>query len=417
MPPRNTDTTVYRAPHSRSFTDWTPDDLRAADALAQSGNLRLAADLCRALLGDGRVRAALETRVKGLLRLPVTFEESGDRRKRGRVVRALEAEEDWYNSFSEAALARVAGRGILLGVGLGQFVWMRTSRGREIPVLTPYDERWLRWDTSSRQWMVQVDGGREIEIVPGDGRWFLYAPSCAGIPSGDQRPWDDGAWRAAMKPWLLKDMTGLDDFGHHAQMHGSPLRTADIEVFENGKTAVSKDDRKDLNAQLGDMGSDASMVPPPGVKLRYVEATARTWQMFPAAVSMANIELAVAITGQNLSTEVNAGVGTGATLHGTIRQDLIESDDQTLSTATHDQALVWWAEFNFGSRDLAPWAVHKKTPPENIEARGRGMVTLAAGIEAAEKVAPPGKIVDRQTMFEGAGIPLLDAPEEQAAVP
>ena len=286
MTPR-TDTTVYRAPHSRSFTDWTPDDLRAADALAQSGNLRLAADLCRALLGDGRVRAALETRVKGLLRLPVVFEESGDRRRRGRVVRALEAEEDWYNACSEAALARVASRGILLGVGLGQLVWVTSSRGREIPVLTPYDERWLRWDTTTRKWMVQVDGGRETEIVPGDGRWFLYAPSCAGTPSGDQRPWDDGAWRASMKPWLLKDMTGLDDFGHHAQMHGSPIRTADIEVFDSGKTAVGKDDRKTLASDLGDMGSDASMVPPPGVKLRLLEATARTWQMFPAAVAMA----------------------------------------------------------------------------------------------------------------------------------
>lgn len=417
MAPRNTDTTVYRAPHSRSFTDWTPDDLRAADALAQSGNLRLAADLCRALLGDGRVRAALETRVKGLLRLPVTFEESGDRRKRGRVVRALEAEEDWYNSCSEAALARVASRGILLGVGLGQLVWARTSRGREIPVLTPYDERWLRWDTTTRKWMVQVDGGHEIEITPGDGRWFLYAPSCAGVPSGDQRPWDDGAWRASMKPWLLKDMTGLDDFGHHAQMHGSPIRTADIEVFDNGKTAVSKDDRKGLADDLGDMGSDASMVPPPGVKLRLLEATARTWQMFPAAVSMANIELAVAITGQNLSTEVSQGVGTGATLHGTIRQDLIEGDDQTLSTATHDQILTWWAEFNFGSRDLAPWAVHKTAPPEDIEARGRGMTTLAAGIRDAESVVPEGKIVDRHALFEQSGIPLLDAPKEQAVTP
>lgn len=415
MPPRHTDTAIYRAPHARSFTDWTPDDLRAADALAQSGNLRLAADLCRAMLGDSRVRGALETRVKGLLRLPVTFEESGDGRKRGRVVRALEAEEDWYNAFSEAALARVASRGIFLGVGLGQLVYAVTSRGREIPVLTPYDERWLRWDTTARKWMVQVDGGREIEVVPGDGRWFLYAPSCAGIPSGDQRPWDDGAWRAAMKPWLLKDLTGLDDFGHHAQMHGSPIRTADVEVFDNGKSAVSKDDRRDLANDLGDMGSDASMVPPPGVKLRLLEATAKTWEMFPAAVSMANVELAVAITGQNLSTEVNAGVGTGATLHGTIRQDLIESDAQTLSTALREQALVWWAEFNFGNRDLAPWPAWKTAPPENIEARGRGMTTLAAGIRDAESVAPEGKVVDRQALFEQAGIPLLDAPKEQAA--
>ena len=110
-------------------------------------------------------------------------------------------------------------------------------------------------------------------------------------------------------------------------------------------------------------------------------------------------------------------VGTGATLHKTVRQDLIEGDNQTLSTATHDQILTWWAEFNFGSRDLAPWAVHKTAPPENIEARGRGMTTLAAGIRDAESVAPEGKIVDRHALFEQAGIPLLDAPKEQAVTP
>jgi hypothetical protein len=397
--PKREDQTVVRAPASaRVFTRWTTDDLEIAEALTNGGNLQRAADLCWALLGDGRVRAALETRVKGLLRLPVSWEESGDRRTSGRVAKALEGG-DWYHAHSEAALCSAGSWGTLLGISLSQRVW-ELREGRWLGVMRPYDTRNLRWDSTKRKWFVRTESG-EVEIAPGDRRWMLYAPSCSGFPDGDERPWMYGAWRACARPWLGKYFS-WGDWQHAGEMHGNPIRTADTEP---GVT-LTKTVREDLSNALGDLGGDTAIVPPAGVKLRLLEAVGKTWEMFPAAIDAASREVVIAITGQASSTEVQQGQETGATLHGQVRQDLIEGDAQTFSTFLHEQSLVDYTEINFGAATLAPWMRWKTDPPVNIGARGDALKKLGDGIAALEKVAPAGEYVDRKALFEQAGIPL-----------
>ena len=414
--PTTEERTVVRAPASgRTFTTWTTDDLEVAEALTAGGSLWRAADLCWALLGDGRVYAALETRVKGLLGLPLSWDESGDRRSAGRVARALEAG-DWYEAHSEAALFSLLAWGLLLGVGVAQRVWRLSSSGRWIGVLKPYDARNLRWDTQRRVWIVRTEQG-DVEIKDGDRRWVLYAPSCSGDPDGDEKPWMYGAWRRCGKPWLLK-LLSLTDFGHHSEVHGSPIRTADYDaslasgggVTKASVGGTAKSARDELGDALSNVGSDSTVIPPAGYKIRLVEAAANTWKMFPAQSDLAAREIVIAITGQSSSTEVVQGQDTGATLHGTVRQDLIDADAETASTCLRDQALVDYAEINFGTNELAPWPRWRTEPPLDIGARGDAMKKLGDGIAALDAVAPEGKRVDRAKLFEDAGIPLEDAP-------
>ena len=61
--------------------------------------------------------------------------------------------------------------------------------------------------------------------------------------------------------------------------------------------------------------------------------------MFPAQTDLAAREIVIAITGQSSSTEITEGQDTGATLHGIVRQDLIEADAATLDGASDDEAL------------------------------------------------------------------------------
>ena len=422
--PTTEERTVVRAPSTtRSFTSWTTDDLEIAEALTAGGSLWRAADLCWALLGDGRVWAALETRVKGLLGLPLTWDEQGDGRSSGRVARAL-ADGDWYESHSEAALFALLAWGILLGVGIAQRVWKLSPSGRWVGVLKPYDARYLRWDTTRRVWVVRTEQG-DVDIRKGDRRWVLYAPSCSGDPDGDERPWMYGAWRRCGKPWLLK-LLSLTDFGHHSQMHGSPIRTADYDAALAGGSSVkgvgpvggkSSDTLRDLGDKLSDIGGDATIIPPVGWKLRLVEAVANTWKMFPAQSDLAAREIVIGITGQSSSTEIVQGQDTGATLHGVVRQDLIDADAETASTCLHDQDLVDYAAVNFGTSELAPWPRWRTEPPVDIGARGDAMKKLGDGIIALDAAAPEGKRVDRAALFEQAGIPLEDAPKKPPAPP
>lgn len=400
---------VVGPPSGRVFTNWTTTDLEVAEALTNGGSLQRAADLCWALLGDGRVRAALETRVKGLLKLPLSWDQRGDRRRSGRVAKALEGG-DWYDAHSEAALCSLAMWGILLGVGLAQRVW-ELRDGRWLGVLKPYDARLLRWDAHARKWFVRTADG-EVEIRRGDRRWVLYAPSCSGTPDGDERPWMYGTWRACSRAWLGKYFA-WGDWQHHSEVHGSPVRTAEPSEDPDVAKLLTKKVRDDLCDDLGGIGGNTAMVPPPGVKrLAYLEAVARTWEMFPGVINAAAIELVVAITGQSSSTEIVKGQDTGATLHGKVRQDLIDADAQTLSTCLHDQALGDYAELNFGSRYLAPWPRWKTEPPADAKARGDAMAALGDGMAKLAKELPEGKLLDRAAILEAAGVPLLDAPPD-----
>lgn len=349
MKPPNTSSLVE--PSTRSFADWSPDLVRSARAMADAGNLSLAADLCEAMMGDDRVMAALNTRCRGLVSLPLAFDAA---RGTKRLVKALEAGEDWWAAFSEDALAQLLAWGNLLGVGLGKLAW--TDRGSTINRLVPVLEIWhpkhLRFDWNKRAWFVKLADGTEVEVNPGDGTWVLYTPY------GAHRPWAFGAWRA-IALWFLLKQYAINDWARYSERHGQG--TVTVESPEGS----DKEKRKELAVGLKELGREGVVVLPPGFKFDLVEATANTWETFQAQKNAADLGTAVALLGQNMSTEVTGPVGTGATLHGRVLQIFIDSDAETLATCLHAQALVWWAEFNFGSRDLAPWPNWDTRPPAN----------------------------------------------------
>lgn len=343
------DKTPRREPISRSFVDWDADYLRSALVLADSGSLRMAADFVEALLADDRVQGVLPTRSRGLLGLPLTFEPGGDGRRKGRAVRALEAGEDWWFAFPESELAQLLEWGILLGVGLGELVWTE-HEGRVVPRLKVWHPRNLRWDWDSRGWKLNTDAG-EIDIAPGDGRWVIYTPY------GTSRPWVRGAWRALAKWYLLKEFA-RQDWARHSELHGVPIRVG------TAPPGTSPVDRQKYADDIAEMGRDSSMVPPPGWDLKFAEPVARTWQMFPAEIAEANTAISIVLVGQNLTTEIKGGSFAAATVHSSVKGELIRADGETFSTCLHEQALTWWAEFNFGDRGLAPWPAWDTAPPK-----------------------------------------------------
>lgn len=339
----------HREQHGRSLIEWTNAELRVARLLADGGTLSYAAELVDELRADSRVAGVLPQRVNGLLGLPLSFEASGDGRRRGRAVRALEADEDWWQIAPEHELADLQTWGLLLGVGLAELVWTTNERGRAIPRLKCWDPRWLRWEWSTRRWLLRTQD-EETEIIPGGGKWLLYTPY------GASRPWSKGLWRALAKWWLLKSF-GLEDWARHGEMHGSPIR---VGVAPEGSQA---EDREAFAADLAEIGRDTSIVPPPGYRLELLEAGAKTWEQFPKQIETANAELSILLVGQNLTSDVQGGSFAAAKIHQNVRDDLIRFDAEALSTALHDQVLTWWAEFNFGDARLAPWPSWDTKPP------------------------------------------------------
>ena len=389
---------VYTEPSTRALVDWTPTMLRAAMVMAEAGNLRYAAELCESLMGDGRVQAALSQRVQGLLGLPMTFE--------GKSARAVKAtKEDWPKAFPENLHAQALGWGILLGVGLGENDWrLSEATGRVVPRLKVWHPRWLSFDWQRRQWQTMTDPpprdaepGRyvptsgQVDVHPGDGRWLMF------LPYGDNRPWMRGVWRTVARAWLSKAF-GINDWARQSEVYGQPTITSTSPV------GATPELRKELAGSLGNLGSDTSIVLPPGFDVKLLEATGRTWETFKSLIDWACTETSIAILGQNMTSEVKSGGSyAAAKVHENVAERHIKADAAVDSSTLREQAWEWWAEYNFGDRELAPFASYDTDPPKDKKANADTLKTVADALVAFKNAGAP---VDARAVLESMDIPM-----------
>lgn len=397
MPPRPP-SSQFRAPTARSIPSdsWTPGLIRLAEQSADAGNLRWAADLCDALLGDDRVQGARE-KLAGLFGLPLAFEDGAGRMRR-RAKRFLEAEEDWWDAFSDESLVELLTWGVLLGVGLAHVEW-EDRRGRVVPKLTVWHPRALRWDATSATWRVRLADGSEATVTTGEGSWVVFTPRA------ESDPWKHGAWRAISRWWTAKRFAIADWGKHSEQAAGIKVATT-----EDGTDA----DRARLAGDLATAGADAAVVLPPGWALTQLGVSANTKDVFAGLIDAADDAITIALLGQNLTTEAKGGSFAAATVHQAVALTVLRSLASSLAGTLHEQVLVPWATFNFGSADAAPWPVWAVDPPVDevqaaqvFEARARAAVALAG----------QGAPVDWRAFAEEHGLALLAAPTTPAAVP
>jgi len=386
-------------PSVRCSTTWSPALIKTALLQADSGQFRTLADLCDWTLADDRVGAVAQTFVGGLLSLPLAFEPSGDGRRKGRAVRALEAEEDYWKIAPEDEVFQIYTWSLLLG-----FQWAHLehveSNGRVLPCLRFWHTRNVRFDWTSRRWFTKVDDGLgEVEMVDGDGEWVMFSPY------GRFRPWAHGLWRGTAR-WCLLKSYAEDDWGRHSEK-------ASLLVAE---TPMGTDStlRRELAADLYGIGRNAALAPPPGVKLALLEAKANTRDLYLAQVEAANTAIAVSWLGQNLTTEVKEGSFAAAQVHGRGEGQRIRGFCEFESTTLREKVLTRWAELNYGNRDLAPWPVRKTELPEDGK-RVAEIAKLRAESFSAMKTA--GVTIDAEAWFVRGEIEIVEIKEPEPPAP
>jgi phage gp29-like protein len=399
---------VVVEPTIRSYQEWSPSLIRAAEVQADGGYMRLAADLTEWMLGDDRVKAVLDSRTDALLGLDLSFEPGRGRRK-GAAVKALEAGEDWWSAYPETEIKLLHAWGLSLGVGLARQEW-ETKGDRLIPRLRIMNPRWLRWDWSTRSWKLTVvtetdsDSGsgvnassHEIEITPGDGEWILYTPY------GSSRPWVYGAYRALSR-WVLLKKLAIGDWGFYSERQG--MGTWIVTGADGSETQ-----RKQISDDMQSLGRNAALALPAGFDMRLVESVARSQELFALQITTADNGIAVSLLGQNLTTQNDGGSLAATTQHGKTGLGRTKADAETLSTTLHDQSLVWWSLYNFGTVDAAPWPAWNTTPTEDDKSRA-GMIQMVS--QAVSAFVTAGAPVDVPALLASFRIPTLPVP---AALP
>jgi len=399
-----------REGYYRILLDWSPDDLRAAVYTSSTGWLTLAGDLITAMDGDDRIPSLKAARVMAVQGAPLSFEAAASGRLRRRALKAAQAEEDWWDMLPEAELEELRGWLRILGVALGELVWVepdpadpsgetyvaRIRNGRNVPRLKVWNPRNLRKDMDTGQWWVRTRDGTEELVEPGKGKWIL-------LTTGGQRPWLKAPWRGVAELWLAKKYA-REDWARQSE------RYADGTIWISAPAESDEPERKKLAKDIDKAGKRPVIVGLPGYEAKMLELKAGAWETYQAQWDMCNRGLSVAILHNDLATESKKSAGTGAQLQGEVRDDVKKADAAQDETDFRCQVLMPWALVNFGDPELAPWPVYEVEPAADLQALATTWNLVAQAIATAKRA---GFTLDIDEVREETGFPVTGEKEPE----
>src|SRR5262245_61777376 len=142
------------APLPVNVTRWYQRDVEVAQHMASQGDLMRAGQLYRALRRDGVAQGLLGTRTGGLVRLPKRFTGDPDAVA---IFAGREGQPGIFNAvFPASELALLDADGVVLGVGVAEFVDVEAS---PYPVLCRLDPEYLRYQWWEDRWYYQALDG------------------------------------------------------------------------------------------------------------------------------------------------------------------------------------------------------------------------------------------------------------------
>jgi hypothetical protein len=327
--------------------DWNPAEIRIALVEHAMGHFQRSSMLIDTIIGDDRVQSALGSRVGALLGLDEVLEAS-DEDAGGECLDAwrtawpaCHAPPEQGDSLDEILRIRLMG-----GIHVSEIVWDTAHEsGYWQPYLKPWSLQHIYFDMSRRCLMAITEDGVE-EIVPGNGRWFVHAPT--GIHRGHM----NGLVRALALPWLLRSLARRD-WARYSERHGMPLIKAMV------PSVADAEDKKRFEEDLVTMGTEAVVVLPQGLDgegfdVELIEAASQSWEGFDRLILRSESAITLAVQWQNLTTEVKEGSNAAARVHADVKQSAIELDDRSLAADVRWQIARPFALWNFGDGKRAP---------------------------------------------------------------
>lgn len=381
-------------PQVTPVIDWKPADGNRAESSADQGELQAAADLCERVLADDRGAGVINQRAS-IVRLPLSFIGGSPE-----AVKRLEDEGDFWRIVPAEQLQQLQKWHALLGLAMGRLSWVdedgkpRLQDGYHLPVTKAWSTcRHLNYDYFGQRWQTQVGRtGRLEQLTPGVNGWLLWQMA-------SDRPWALGQWRAC-RVWLLLKLYAIRDMARFGERQGQGTVVVKAPKARVDTTAK----RKRLVREIKQMGANGVIALPPDFDFSIVESVARNQEIFTKQIDAANAGIAIAIVGQNLTSEVKSGAYASARVHQEVSDTIIATDAEALSDFVHDQILVPWAIANWGTADAAPWPVWDITPPEDDEQR---VASWDKTLDVVAKCRAEGVPADVEKMCEMVQLPLL----------
>ncbi len=407
---------------STSFDDV--DSVRAALSQFELGQFWQSAQLVDAFGVDDRITGVVQTRLDALFGLPLEI--SGRRTGKKPTKIAARAQREWQSWFADAELKKLLKWALYLRVGVGELIWDTTDGSYWSPRFKAWDPRYLfwRWDTRTF-WLVTMDG--PVEVTPGDGHWIIYAPD------GYARGWMSGYIRSLCLLFMIRRWA-VRDWARYSEVHGLPIKKAKVPA------GLPPEDKEAFLSDLETLGSEGLVrlavdEQGRGFDLELLEAASNSHEGFRQLQEKCDECIAVDVLGQNLTTSVKGGGSyAAANVHDRIRLDRVEADSKSLGECLSEQALLPWAVYNFGDRELAPrvrWSTkieeQRSVTAETWGKAGDALSKLAKARQTLKDGKRVGLNIDLEAVAATFRVPLVEgnpfvelpepAPERPGAKP
>lgn len=420
MPPGNL-RVVYRQLPTHTYTGWnTLGDVNNTLRELEFGRFRNAAIMFDQMFRDDRFYGVMRTRIDKLESVELDVKPADGRALAKKIAEELGGDDDepgqWDRQFPAPVIAELNKWGIGLNFGVAEIIWDTTDPKRWRPWLKPWHPQWVRWDWGTFSYKIMTADG-EVELPRldenprGDGKWFVWCPL------GYHQAWMSGLVRSVAVSVLERGLVRRD-WGRYNEKHGLaidkltvPASASEEEkdtVFasvagRNGETAVMFEDQGEGGAQKGSWD------------LELVEAKSKTWDTYEASRNQINADIAIAVLGQNLTTEMGgkgaSGSKAGGQVHEEVARDRLRKDAGIVAPI-RDQVLSHDAEFNFNDETLAPRPIYQVDPPEDLTSKATALGLVATALATFKSAGAPVAVRD---ILEDAEVPVMTEEEEAAA--
>jgi phage gp29-like protein len=355
------------------------------------------------MMRDDRIKATFSTRLTSVLGQPMHMEPSaiGEKRADKRAQRCAEDAHDlWEKMVPRAELMSLMKWALLLGVGIARKEWTR-SDGEWLPTIKVWHPGALRFDLMTDRYMLRTQGQGEIPIERDDPNWLLVTPF------GHKYARSEGLLRSLAMLYLCRQWA-FRDRARNSEVHGQPIRQIIVPAESDA------DDKRTANRIIASLGSETTAVTPQGTEgnlfdLKLIEAQSNASEVFGPLIQHLDECIAILILGQADSTQQKGGLGAKENAGDTVRRDVMRFDAACIADLARDGVLADWAEYNYGSRDLAPTPMIEVDPPKDGQLKALELKTAGEAIGLLEKHG-----LDVRAFLEEMGVPLLTEAEAAA---
>ncbi len=391
--------------------EWTVGEVKTAIWNHESGTFHDSALLAESLDRNPRISAALDTRCKGVVGLPFSLEPADDSEKAQAFVDLLAPL--WWDLFPEALLGETLRWIVTTGLMPAEMTARADAKTKLwFPVLHPWHLSNVWWDDTAATLRTYTMRGDQLAITPGDGWWVCFA-------AGVTRPWMRGVVRCLGIDDTVRGLA-VTDWAKWSERHGIPIALAKI-PHDQFTSPAGKAFRSDVRT----MGSKGVVGLPTAEKdaaqwgLSFLEPGSQSWEGFQQLIAHADKDIAIAILGQSLTTEVSVGSLAAAQVHELVRQDYIKADARVLETTLREQVLKPFMVWNWGpeAAGLAPWPKWDTRRPGEMLQQATTLKAIGDAIANVKNASPR---VDVVALLEQFQIPLMsedEADKEEAEEP